>query len=48
MPKPCLKRIPFSAVYFSTSGTGNGAPPDVQKRSADKFTESQFGAVVNI
>ena len=48
MPKPCLKRMFFSRVYFSTSGTGSGAPPDVQKRRDDRSAASQLGAVVSI
>ena len=48
MPKPCLKRMPFSGVYFSTSGTGRGAPPLVQKRRLLRSAVSQFGAVAII
>ncbi len=48
MPKPCLKRIPFSAAYFSTRGTGRGAPPLVQKRRLLRSAVSQLGAWVSI
>ena len=37
-----------SGVDGAEFGTGKGAPPDVQKRNADKSAASQFGAVVSI